>query len=76
MSVMAVFDCFVSVNNSELHHDVNMAGHEDGEQTSRAAHILLQLLHWSLQPHLQSSRAPDEEMSHQHGKCWVNCDKL
>ena len=67
MSVMAVFDCFVSVNNSELHHDVNMAGHEDGEQTSRAAHILLQLLHWSLQPHLQSSRAPDEEMSDQHG---------
>ena len=45
-----------------------MAGHEDGEQTSRAAHILLQLLHWSLQPHLQSSRAPDEEMSDQHGE--------
>ena len=44
-----------------------MARHEDGQQTSRAAHILLQLLHWSLQPHLQSSRAPDEEMSHQHG---------
>ena len=45
-----------------------MAGHEDGEQqTSGAAHLLLQLLHWSLQPDLQSSRAPDEEMSDQHG---------
>ena len=82
-----VFDCFVLVDNSECHHDVHMARHEDGEQTSRAAHILLQLLHWSLQPDLQSSRAPDEEMSDQHGKdtkhpgwpsvgWWVNCDKL
>ena len=44
-----------------------MARHEDGQQTSGAAHLLLQLLHWSLQPDLQSSRAPDEEMSDQHG---------
>ena len=65
---MAVFDCFVSVNNSELHHDVNMAGHEDGEQTPGSAHLLLQLLHRSLQPDLQSARASDEEMSSQHGK--------
>ena len=63
-----VFDILFSVNHSELHHDVNMARYEDGQQTSGAAHLLLQLLHRQVQPDLQGPGAPDEEVSHQHGK--------
>lgn len=50
------------------HDDVRLARHEDELQAPGRAgpHLLQQLLLRAVQPHLQSARAPDEEVQ-QHG---------